>query len=296
MKKSVTIICPLYNAEEYILDLNKSLLNQKNIEIDKIYYLMTEGTDNTENILKENKIDYEIIKKKDFSHSLTREKYALKSKSPITCFITQDVVIKNDNWLYELTKNIGKDKIAAAYSRQVTKYNNIEKYTRESNYPDKSFVVSKEDIKNKGLKTFFFSDASAAVDTAIYKKLKAYDGKNLPISEDMYYAYKVIMNGYKISYEAESIVYHSHNFTLKQIYDRYKLTGQFFKGNSYLDQYGTTGSGANLAKYVFKRIIQEHNIKMLFRFPFDMAARLFGMKLKTMHTKFSNVLILVKYR
>lgn len=278
MKKSVTIICPLYNAEEFIINLNKSLLSQKNITIDKIYYLLTESKDNSEKILKENNIEYELIKKEDFSHSLTREKYALKSKSPIICFITQDVVIKRDDWLYELTKNIGKNGIVAAYSRQITKYNNIEKYTRESNYPSKSFVVSKKDINKKGLKTFFFSDASSAVDTKVYKELNGYDGKNLPISEDMYYAYKVIKNEYKISYEAESVVYHSHNFTLKQIYDRYKLTGKFFKENSYLDKYGTTGSGASLAKYVLKRILQEHNIKMLFRYPFDMAARFLGMK------------------
>ncbi len=278
MRKTVTIICPLYNAEEYIIDLNKSIQMQKKVKIDKIYYLLTESKDNSEKILKENDIDYELIKKEEFSHSLTREKYALMSKSDVICFITQDVVIKDDEWLYELTKNIGKDNIAAAYSRQVTKYNNIEKYTRESNYPDYSFVVSKDDINEKGLKTFFFSDAASAVDTKIYKELKAYDGKNLPINEDMYYAYKVIMNDYKIAYEADSIVYHSHNFTLKQIYNRYKLTGRFFKENSYLDQYGTTGSGASLAKYVLKRIFQERNIKMLFRYPFDMAARLFGMK------------------
>lgn len=278
MKKSVTIICPLYNGEDFIINLNNSLLKQKNIKIDKIYYLLTESKDNSEKILKENNIDYELIKKEDFSHSLTREKYALKSKSSITCFVTQDVVINDENWLYELTKNIGKDKIAGAYSRQLTKYNNIEKYTREANYPDKSFIVSKKDINKRGLKTFFFSDAASAVDTKVYKELNGYDGKNLTFSEDMYYAYKLIMNGYKISYESKSVVYHSHNFTLKEIYNRYKLSGQFFKDNSYLDQYGTTGSGAALAKYVLKRIIQEKNIKMLFRFPFDMAARLFGMK------------------
>ena len=94
----------------------------------------------------------------------------------------------------------------------------------------------------------------------------------------MYFAHKLITNGYKIKYCADSIVYHSHKFTLKQIYDRYKLTGKFFKQNSYLDKYGTTNSGAALAKYILKRIFQDHNFKLLFRYPFDMAARLFGMK------------------
>ena len=85
-----------------------------------------------------------------------------------------------------------------------------------------------------------------------------------------------------VKYCSKSVVYHSHKFTLKQIYDRYKLTGRFFKQNSYLDQYGTTGSGAKLAKYVLKRIIQERRFELLVRYPFDMAARLFGMKVGKM--------------
>lgn len=278
MKKSVDIICPLYNAEEYIEKLYNSLIIQEGVKINNILFLLTESKDNSEEVLKKNKLNYEIIKKKDFSHSLTREKAILKSKSDIVALITQDIVIEDKKWLYHLTKNIGKDGIASAFSRQVTKYNNIEKYTREFNYPDKTYVNSKEDIDKKGLKTFFFSDAAGALDVTVFKKLNGYDHKNLPISEDMYYAYKVITNGYKISYEAESVVYHSHKFTLKQIYDRYKLTGEFFKQNSYLDNYGTTGSGAKLAKYVLKRIFQEKRFGLLFRYPFDMAARLFGMK------------------
>ena len=94
----------------------------------------------------------------------------------------------------------------------------------------------------------------------------------------MYIAYKIIMAGYKIKYCSDSVVWHSHKFTLKEIYDRYKLTGRFFKENSYLDKYGTTGSGAKLAKYILKRIFQDHNFKLLFRYPFDMGARYIGMK------------------
>ena len=280
--KKVDIICPLYNAEKYIDSLHKSFLMQKKVEINKIRYILTESSDNTEKYLKDNKIEYHKIKKSDFSHSLSREKEAILSDSDILAFVTQDVVIKDDLWLYKLINDIGKDGIAAAYSRQVTKYNNIEKYTRECNYPDKSKVVSKKDIKNLGLKTFFFSDAASAIDTKVFKKLNGYDGKRLPISEDMYIAYKIIENNYKIKYSAESVVYHSHNFTLKEVYDRYKLTGKFFKENNYLDKYGTNKTGGGLAKYILKRAIQDKNIKVLIRFLPDMAARFIGMKVGKM--------------
>ena len=80
----------------------------------------------------------------------------------------------------------------ANYKDQLTKFNNIEKYTRESNYPDKSKIKSKKDIKKLGLKTFFFSDASSAISKKVFMELKGYDNKNLPTNEDMYFAYKLI--------------------------------------------------------------------------------------------------------
>ncbi len=278
MKKTIDIICPLYNAEEYIENLYKSLLIQKDVNVGKILFLLTESKDNSEQLLKNNKCNYEIIKKSEFSHSLTREKAAMNSNANIVCFITQDVVIKDDKWLYNLTKSIINGECAAAYSRQITKYNNIEKYTREKNYKDMSRMVSKKDIEKLGLNTFFFSDVSSAIKTSIFKKLNGYDGKNLPTNEDMYFAYKLIMNGYKIKYESKSVVYHSHNFTLKELYNRYKLTGIFFKQNSFLDKFNTTQAGGGMAKYVLKRALQEKNIKVIFRWLPDMTARYVGMK------------------
>lgn len=274
----VDIICPLYEAENYILNLNDSLLKQENVNINKIQYVLTKSKDNSEKILKENKFNYILIDKKDFSHSLTREKEAMKSKSDIIVFISQDIVIENTDYLYNLVNPIINGEADACYSRQLTKFDNIEKYTRESNYPDKSIIKTKDDIEKLGLKTFFFSDASSAVNTKVFKKLNGYDGKNLPINEDMYFAYKLIMNGYKIKYCADSVCYHSHNFKLKELYDRYKLTGRFFKENSYIDNFGTNKSGGGLAKYILKRAIKDKNIKVLIRFVPDMAARYIGMK------------------
>lgn len=278
----IEIICPLYNAEEYIESLHKSLLMQKKVKISSILYLLTESNDKSEEILKKKKFKYELIKKTDFSHSLTREKAAMKSKADIIVFISQDIVIEDELWLYHLTSDIENGKVDAAYSRQVTKFNNIEKYTREKNYPEKSRVVSKKDIDKLGLNAFFFSDASSAVKKDVFVSLGGYDGKRLPINEDMYFAHKLITAGKKIKYASDSVVYHSHNFTLKELYERYKLTGKFFKVNSYLNNYGTTKAGSGLAKYVLKRAIQDKNIKVLIRFTPDMAVRFIGMKVGKM--------------
>jgi len=279
---TVDIICPLYNAYNYIDYLHKSLLNQKNVNINKIHYILTESTDKTEEYLIENAIDYELIKKSNFSHSKVREKAAFNSKADIICFITQDIIITSDTWLKNLIEPIISNKASASYSRQISKSNNIEKYTREYNYPENSLIKSKDKLNELGLKAFFSSDASQAIKKDVFVKLNGYDQKDLPISEDMYFSYKMIMNNYKIMYCAKSVIYHSHDFSLKELYNRYKLTGKFFKENKYLDKYQTTKNGGNLAKYILKRTIAEKNIKVLVRYPFDMAARLIGMKVGKM--------------
>ena len=176
---NIDIICPLYNAEKDIEGLHKSLLKQKNVKINEIKYVLTESKDNTEEKLKKLNINFKKIKKEEFSHGLTRENEAFDSKADIIVFITQDVKIVRDDWLYNLTKDIVNGEVDACYSRQLCDNNTIEKYTRESNYPKESKIVSKDDIEKLGLKTFFFSDASSAIKRETFVKLNGYDGKKI---------------------------------------------------------------------------------------------------------------------
>ena len=48
---NIEIICPLYNAEKYIENLDKSLKKQEKVEIEKISYVLTESKDNTKQLL-----------------------------------------------------------------------------------------------------------------------------------------------------------------------------------------------------------------------------------------------------
>lgn len=275
---TIDIICPLYNAEHFIEPLHKSILMQKNVNINSINYVLTESSDKSKFILDELCLKYTLIKPCEFSHSLTREMMAKKCNGDIIVFISQDIEIKRNDWLYNLTKDIVEGKCEAAYSRQLANKNNIEKYTRESNYPNKSFIKDKSMIDQLGLNTFFFSDASSAIKNQIFKELNYYDGKDLPSNEDQYIAHKLIMNGYRIKYCADSEVIHSHDFSFKTLYRRYKDTGTFYKMERYMNNYGTNTSGFELAIYILKRIIKDRNVRAIFEYIPNMTARFLGMK------------------
>lgn len=274
----ITIICPLYNCVKYIEKLNSELMNQEKYKDEEveIKYKLTESNDGSEELLKKLDIKYELVKKEDFSHSLTREKAAMSSCGDIIVFISQDIKMKNNNWLKNLIKPIMDNESEASFSRQICENNSVEKYIREKNYPELSRVVSKNDIKEYGLLTFFYSDASSAIKTSVYKELNGYDGKDLIINEDMYIAYKIINNGYRIKYCADSEVFHSHIFTLKALYERYFDTGVFFRQNNHFMEYGGNSSGKNLAIHCFKRALDERNIKVLINLLPNFGVRFIG--------------------
>ncbi|WP_252215049.1 glycosyltransferase [Clostridium sp. VAP41] len=276
----ISIICPIYNGQSYIEKLHNNILNQKlsDGQTLQIMYVLTRSSDKSEEILKKLNCNYTLIEPKDFSHSRTREMMANKVSGDIIIFISQDVKMKNKLWLKNLVTPIIKGECEASFSRQICENNSIEKYTREKNYPEESRIVSKKDIGKYGLLTFFYSDASSAVNAKIYRELNAYDGKDMPTNEDMYFAHKLIHAGYRIKYCADSEVYHSHDFIFKQLYNRYFDTGVFFKENSYLMKYKGNESGLTLAKYVFKRALKEKNIKVLISLLPNFGVRYIAMK------------------
>lgn len=285
----ISIICPLYNAKSYLKPLHEKLLSQEKIkdyEVE-IKYVLTECKDNTEDILKDLKANYKKIKKEEFSHSKTREEMAFSSDGDIIVFISQDIKMKNNQWLKNLVLPIINGEAEASFSRQLPENNTIEKYVREKNYPKESRIVSKADIDRLGVLTFFYSDASSAIKASIYKKLNGYDGKRLIINEDMYLAEKLINAGYKIKYCSDSEIYHSHVFTLKELYKRYFDTGVFFKQNSQFLNYKSNESGVALAKYVFKAALKEKNIGVLINILPNFGARFIGNELGKRYDKLS---------
>lgn len=290
---SITVVCPLYNAKKYISKLHDSLINQLDVEIAEIKYLLTNTGDGLEkelSILEKAKI--EIIEQEDFSHSLTRERAAIKSTGKIIVFITQDIEINDKYWLKKLTQPIYDNVCEAAFSRQICNNKSIERYTRMKNYSGKSRVVTEKDIEKLGIMTFFFSDAASAINAEIYRKLNGYDGLDLLTNEDMYFSHKLIKNGYRIMYNSEAKVIHSHDYKFNQLIKRYFDQGVFLKQNDYLMQYKANDSAISLLKFVTFNSIKEKNFKAFLNIVPNFGARFIGNKLGQNYDKLSKRTIL----
>lgn len=278
----VDIVSPIYKELDEIKRLYDSLMNQKGVEINKIIFPLTLSEENIDKeiiaFLEEKKISYFPISQEEFSHSLTREKAIREyAESDIVILLSQDVKIMDDLAIEKLAECINEE-VVYAFGRQICTNKSIEKYIRKKNYPETSYIVSPEDVESMQLMAFFASDAFSALNRPVFLSLGGYQDYDVMMGEDMLYSKFILDAGYKKMYCAEAVVEHSHKYTLKQLYNRYYVTGVFHKQVGLFEGYKSTDSGLKLAFYVLKEALKHFDIPVLFRWFPDMAARYLGMK------------------
>ena len=216
----------------------------------------SESTDGTVELAKKFGLEVLIIPRKTFNHGATRQ-LALEKILPldVIIFLTQDVLLKDDDSLARLVKIFDEDKsVGMSYGRQLPHDNatNEAAILRAFNYPPESQLRSFDDRKIFGLKTAFASNSFAAYRVKALQSVGGFP-KNVPLCEDMYVAAKMLMDGWKIFYAADAQVFHSHNYTAAQEFRRYVQIGKFHAQESWIRETFGSAEGAG-KKFVLMKL------------------------------------------
>lgn len=218
----VDAVIPAYKPGHDLRELVEKLLDQT-VRLGRIIIINTdrEFFDEKEYLIAP-AVEVVHITRHEFDHAGTRDMGLRMSDADYVLFMTMDAIPK-DNYLVEklLSGFRRADNIAVSYARQLPKKdcNRIEQITREFNYPAQSRVQTSDDIKEHGIKAYFCSDVCAMYDTSIYRSLGGFKAPAI-FNEDMVYAAGALDAGYAVSYCADALVYHSHNYTGRQYYRR----------------------------------------------------------------------------
>ena len=218
----VDAVIPAYKPGHDLRELVEKLLDQT-VRLGRIIIINTdrEYFDEKEYLIAP-AVEVVHITRHEFAHAGTRDMGLRMSDADYVLFMTMDAIPK-DNYLVEklLSGFRRADNIAVSYARQLPKKdcNRIEQITREFNYPAQSRVQTSDDIKELGIKAYFCSDVCAMYDTSIYRSLGGFKAPAI-FNEDMVYAAGALDAGYAVSYCADALVYHSHNYTGRQYYRR----------------------------------------------------------------------------
>lgn len=222
----VDVIIPVYKPDRGFLTLIEKLRAQT-VPIGRIILMNTEqkyldrllyGTTLER---QAHNITVKHLSKREFDHGRTRNLGVKLSDADAFVMMTQDAVPADESLLERLLARLRQEEAAVSYARQLPtqESSEIECYTRQFNYPDKSCVKAKEDLPRLGIKTFFCSNVCAAYDRATFDRLGGFVNHTI-FNEDMLYAAKAVEAGCKIVYAADACVYHSHNYTNRQQFHR----------------------------------------------------------------------------
>lgn len=221
----VDVIIPVYHPDNKLSKLltrmEKQTIRPKNI---LILQTVTDVNREEEFQVPDNfGIDIQVfyIEKEEFDHGGTRKYAATLSHADILMYMTQDAVPMDEFLIERLIQPYQDSQVSATYARQLSNSKNdiIERYTRNYNYPNYSRIKSAKDIETLGIKAFFCSNVCATYRRDIYERLGGFVEKTI-FNEDMIMAHAMIHAGYKIAYQANAKVLHSHSYTYLQQFSR----------------------------------------------------------------------------
>jgi rhamnosyltransferase len=240
------VICiPTKNAGNQIKTLLEELRSQT-IVADVILVIDSSSRDNTIEIAKEYECLVHLIPETEFNHGATRNLARRLINADIYIFLTHDIVPANQYLIEKLITPIIENKtIGLTYGRQLPRKEAgpIEAFSRMFNYPETSLLKKKADANKLGIFTAFCSDACAAYRG---EALDVVGGFPLDVigSEDIFVGAKILNAGYKIEYAADAMVYHSHDYSIWQEFNRYFDIGVLYESRErwIIDEFGKTGS------------------------------------------------------
>jgi len=235
MKYSVVI--PTLNSGDLWLDWIDAVKAQS-IQPETVLVIDSSSDDSTVSISEANGFNVKVISRSEFNHGATRQLGVDTLKdAEVIVFLTQDAILANPDALKNIISAFNDPKVGVAYGRQLPRLEAglIESHARNFNYSSKSRIKSFADRHKLGLKTPFVSNSFAA-----YRRSALIDAGGFPcntiVSEDMYVAAKALKKNWLVAYCADSLVYHSHDYSMFQEFQRYFDIGVFNARESWIRQ------------------------------------------------------------
>jgi len=236
----VALVIPILNAEPF-LDRMIPALEAQTLRPERILVIDSSSTDNAPARFREFGAEVETIARADFDHGGTRQEALEKlTGAEIVIFMTQDAIPAGPEALERLVAAFQDPRAGVAYGRQLPhpEATSISAHGRLFNYPPDSHVRSKSDISRYGIMTAFCSNSFSA-----FRRLALLDAGGFPrrliLSEDALAAAALLQDGWTNHYVAEACVFHSHNYSLVEEFQRYFDIGVMHGQNSeYLKTFG----------------------------------------------------------
>lgn len=207
---SVSVIVPVYNAQNTIKECVNSLLSLKYPkESVELIFINNASTDNTLRFLEEFGDKIKILNERKKGPAAARNKGIMNSSSEIIALTDADCKVYND-WLKKIVNPLQDESIGAVGGKILSKRpcNKIEEFGEEIHDHNKAIN------KNKPPYVITMNWASRR---SVLTEVGLFD-EGFIRCEDVDLSRKIMQAGYRFHYEPETIIYHSNEKTLSGLF------------------------------------------------------------------------------
>jgi glycosyltransferase involved in cell wall biosynthesis len=225
------------NQAEYLSRSLPVIAGQKTSFKFEIIGFDTQSDDGTPQVFRRHGARVICVGRNEFHHVNTRLQSLKEARGEFVIFVVGDALPADGHWLEGLVRPLIDDPlVAAAYSRQIPAPGCVPweardiylgcSVVREVKQVDWSEPAEIENYRNHQWKFISFSDVSASYRRTVLETVPLLEG--LPEVEDQYWCKCLLEEGYRVVLEPTSIVIHSHNHSLRELYRRQRQFGRCF--------------------------------------------------------------------
>ncbi|WP_259067289.1 glycosyltransferase family 2 protein [Mucilaginibacter sp. X4EP1] len=208
-----SLIIRSYNEQKHIRRLLEGIKRQTIFESLEVILVDSGSDDDTVVIAREYNVKVISIKPDEFSFGRALNRGCAAAKGDFLLFASAHVYPLYTDWVEKILQPFSDDKVALSYGRQVGC--EVSKYSEQQSFNNWFPAHSNYDQPIS-----FCNNANCAIRRELWKE-QPYD-ETLTGLEDLDWASKIKLKGYKIAYEALAPIVHVHEETPARIKNRYR--------------------------------------------------------------------------
>jgi len=290
----VSIIIPVKNGLPAFRAVIEAVARQK-LDADYEVIIIDSGSrDGSRDVIPSDDPRFRLIEipSSEFGHGKTRNLGAREARGEFCAFLTHDAMPVDEHWLAELIRPLREDPdVAGVFGRHIaypdaspfTRWELETHFTGLRQWPKVKLEDAREYARNQGLRQIyhFYSDNSSCLRKSVWEQ---YPYPDVDFAEDQLWAKQIVEAGYAKAFAWDSVVAHSHDYSLWERLQRSYDEARAFRR---LFGYRLCDSKVEAAKRVLALTLRDaylaarhgwllrHSLATL-RMPFDNTARVIG--------------------
>lgn len=234
-----SVVIPTYQGGALLQEAVARVQSQTTKDPFEIIIIDSESTDGSiEDLPRSSNISIYQIKKQDFQHGKTRNLGVALAKAPFVAFITQDAIPATDDWLSNLIRPLQEDQAVDAVFGSHRAHPSHPKYLDEwmtahfNGFKGKAIYRKSDSLGDYYLESprhrqfmHYYSDNNSCLRKESWMQ---YPYPDVFYGEDQLWADWVIQADGVKAFAEDAIVFHSHDYTEREEYERARTEVFFF--------------------------------------------------------------------